>query len=186
MTGVDIDIKLKDHNVDWVLQKGNAFIISQDSIEGFNQIKGQDILSKFRDGNIHQVNVDGDKAETIYWIRDDDGGTIGIDVANSETMVIEMENQSVSIIKSFKNIDETMYPEKDLNESSRYLPGFKWHDEARPRDKDDIFRRVEAEMPQVEVAPTEIQTETSTEEAEETEVQEEQPKRHRPRKENSD
>lgn len=186
LTGVDIDIKLKDHNVDWVLQKGNAFIISQDSIEGFNQIKGQDILSKFRDGNIHQVNVDGDKAETIYWIRDDDGGTIGIDVANSETMVIEMENQSVSIIKSFKNIDETMYPEKDLNESSRYLPGFKWHDEARPRDKDDIFRRVEAEMPQVEVAPTEIQTETSTEEAEETEVQEEQPKRHRPRKENSD
>ena len=40
LTGVDIDIKLKDHNVDWVLQKGNAFIISQDSIEGFNQIKG--------------------------------------------------------------------------------------------------------------------------------------------------
>jgi hypothetical protein len=79
-----------------------------------------------------------------------------------------------------------MYPEDDLIESRRYLQGFKWHDDARPRDKDDIFRRVEAEMPQVEVAPTEIQTETSTEEAEETEVLEEQPKRHRPRKENSD
>ena len=119
LTGVDIDIKLKDHNVDWVLQKGNAFIISQDSIEGFNQIKGQDILSRFRNGNIHRVNVDGNKAETIYWIRDDDGGTIGIDVSNSETMVIEMENQNVSIIKSFKEINETMYPEKDLSESDR-------------------------------------------------------------------
>ncbi len=45
LTGVDIDIKLKDHNVDWVLQKGNAFIISKDSIEGYNQIKGKDITS---------------------------------------------------------------------------------------------------------------------------------------------
>ena len=178
LTGVDIDIKLKDHNVDWVLQKGNAFIISKDSIEGYNQIKGKDITSRFRNGDIHRVNVDGDKAETIYWIRDDDGGAIGIDVSKSETMVIEMEKQSVSIIKSFKDIDETMYPEKDLSESNRYLPGFKWHDEARPKDKDDIFRRVEVEMPKVEETPKETPKEAAAEE----EVQEVQPKRHRERK----
>lgn len=181
LTGIDIDIKLKDQNVDWVLQKGNAFIISKDSIEGYNQIKGNDITSRFRNGNIHRVNVDGDKAETIYWIRDDDGGLIGIDVSNSATMVIEMEKQSVSIIKSFKEINETMYPEKDLSESNRYLPGFKWHDEARPKDKDDIFRRVEVEMPKMEETPKETPKETAAEE----EVQEEQPKKHRTRKENN-
>ena len=183
LSGTDIDIKLKDNKVEWVLQKGNAFIISQDSIEGFNQIKGVDITSRFRNGNIHRVNVDGDQAETIYWIRDDQGGTIGIDVAKSVTMVIEMENQNVSIIKSFKDIDEKMYPEDDLQESSRYLSGFKWHDEARPKDKEDIFRRIEAEMPKVEVKPAETPTETVAEE--EVEVQEEQPKRHRPRKNNN-
>ena len=181
MTGVDIDIKLRDHKVDWVLQKGNAFIISQDSIEGYNQIKGIDITSKFRDGNIHRVNVDGDKAETIYWIRDDDGGLIGIDVSKSVTMVIEMKNNSVERIKGFKDITETMYPEDDLKENSRYLSGFKWHDEARPTDKDDIFRRIEAEMPQTEV----ISTETQNEDPMEVEVQEEQPQKHRPRKENN-
>ena len=183
MTGIDIDIKIKDQAIDWVLQKGNAFIISQDTVEGFNQIKGTDITSRFKDGGIHRVNVDGDKAETIYWIRDDDGGLIGIDVSNSETMVIEMENQSISIIKSFKGISETMYPESDLSESSRYLQGFKWHDEARPRDKDDIFRRIEAEMPQAaaEVMDEETITEISTEI--EIEVQKEQPKRHRAKRE---
>jgi lipopolysaccharide export system protein LptA len=181
LTGIDIDIKLKDQNVDWVLQKGNAFIISKDSIEGYNQIKGKDITSRFRNGNIHRVNVDGDKAETIYWIRDDDGGLIGIDVSNSATMVIEMEKQSVSIIKSFKEINETMYPEKDLSESNRYLSGFKWHDEARPKDKDDIFRRVEVEMPKVDETPKETPKEVAAEE----EVQEEQPKKHRPRKEHN-
>ena len=183
MTGIDIDIKIKDQAIDWVLQKGNAFIISQDTVEGFNQIKGTDITSRFKDGGIHRVNVDGDKAETIYWIRDDDGSLIGIDVSNSETMVIEMENQNISIIKSFKGISETMYPESDLSESSRYLQGFKWHDEARPRDKGDIFRRIEAEMPQAasEVMDEETITEISTEI--EIEVQKERPRRHRAKRE---
>jgi len=178
LTGVDIDIKLRDSNVDWVLQKGNAFIISQDSIEGFNQIKGADIISKFSNGNIHRVNVDGDGAETIYWIRDDDGSLIGIDVSKSKTMVIEMRDNSVDIIKGFNDITETMYPEDDLKENDRYLQGFKWHDEARPKDKDDIFRRIEAEMPKVEVTPLETPAESVAEE----EVHEEQPKRHRERK----
>jgi len=128
--------------------------------------------------------VDGTKAETIYWIRDDDGSLIGIDVSNSETMVIEMENQGISIIKSFKTINETMYPEEDLKESSRYLPGFKWHKEARPVDKDDIFRRVEAEMPKAETV-SESATQQAVAEEEPAAVekeQEEQPKRHRERK----
>jgi hypothetical protein len=133
--------------------------------------------------------VDGDQAETIYWIRDEEGGTIGIDVAKSETMTIEMKNESVSVIKSMKNISETMYPEDDLNESSRYLQGFKWHEEARPRDKDDIFRRIEAEMPQAvpETKPEgepEVKTEEASAEAETQEGQS-QPQRHRPRKDNT-
>ena len=183
MTGTDIDIKVKENSVEWVLQKGNAFIISQDTIEGFNQIKGTDITSHFKEGDIHHVNVDGEKAETIYWIRDDEGGLIGIDVSNSETMVIEMENQNISIIKSFKGISETMYPESDLGESSRYLQGFKWHEKARPTDMKDIFRRIEAEMPQAapEVASEETTTETSAV-AEPEAKEEQQPKRHRERK----
>ena len=183
MTGDLIDIKTNGESIDFVLQKGNGFIVTQDSIEGFNQIKGTDITSFFKNGNIHRVNIDGTAAESLYWIRDDDGGTIGIDVAKSETMVIEMQDNSISKIKSYKGINETMYPENDLNESSRYLQGFKWHDEARPRDKDDIFRRIEAEMPQTapEVAPEETPTETSAV-AEPEAKEEQQPKRHRERK----
>ena len=182
LTGTDIDIKLKDQKVEWVLQKGNAFVISKDTIEGFNQIKGVDITSWFKNGNIHHVDVDGTKAETIYWIRDNDGSLIGIDVSDSETMVIEMEKQSVSVIKSFKDIHEVMYPEEDLKESSRYLSGFKWNEDARPTDKDDIFRHIEAEMP-VAAPEEKPQQEEATAPAE---VQEEQPKKHRPRKEIND
>ena len=179
MTADKIDIKTNGESIDFVLQNGNALIISQDTIEGFNQIKGADITSRFHEGNIHHVDVDGESAETIYWIRDDDGGLVGIDVAKSTTMVIEMKDNKVSRIKGYQDISETMYPESDLKESSRYLQGFKWHADIRPVDKDDIFRRVETEMPQEE--PMVTQTETPTETPEETEVQEEQPKKHRAR-----
>ena len=178
MTGDLIDIKTNGESIDFVLQKGNGFIVTQDSIEGFNQIKGTDITSFFKNGNIHRVNIDGTAAESLYWIRDDDGGTIGIDVAKSETMVIEMQDNSISKIKSYKGINETMYPENDLNESSRYLQGFKWYDEMRPTDKDDIFRRVEIEMPAA--APV---VETPQQEEKQPAVEEkEQPKRHREKK----
>ena len=176
LSGTDIDIKTNGKSIDWVLQRGNAFIIAQDTIEGFNQIKGQDITSRFRDGNIHRVNVDGDAAETLYWIRDDDGALIGIDISKSATMVIEMDGNSISVIKGYKEITETMYPESDLNESARKLQGFQWHDEARPRNKDDIFRRIEAEMPQAQPAQLETPSET------EAETPKEQPKRHREKK----
>ena len=183
LTGTDIDIRLKDKTIDWVLQKGNAFVISEDSIEGYNQIKGTDITSWFKKGNIHRVNVDGTKAETIYWIRDDDGSLIGIDVSDSETMVIEMENQSINLIKGYKNINETMYPEEDLKESSRYLSGFKWYDEVRPKDKDDIFRSAEAVMPAATSAETPVQeAKEETKEDEQVEEPKEEPKRHRARK----
>lgn len=178
LSGTDIDIKTNGKGIDWVLQRGNAFIIAKDSIEGFNQIKGQDILSKFEDGDIHRVNVEGGSAETLYWIRDDEEGLIGIDVSKSATMVIEMRNSSISNIKGYKEISETMYPESDLKESSRYLQGFQWHDEARPKDRDDIFRRIEVEMPQVQSATTPTQAEASTE----TDAQKEHPKRHREKK----
>ena len=175
MTGDKIDIRIKDKTVDFVMQTGNSFIISKDSIEGFNQIKGTDIISRFRDGDIHRVEVEGGQSETLYWIREDDGALIGIDVSKSETLVIEMDEGSISVIKGFRSIEETMYPEDDLGESARYLSGFKWHEEVRPANRHDIFRRVEAEMPS---APTEAAQPEENEPAEQ-----EQPKRHRARRE---
>ncbi len=176
LSGTAIDIKLKDKSIEWVLQKGNAFIVSQDSIEGFNQIKGTDITSRFKGGNIQRVNVEGGGAETLYWIRDDDGALIGIDVSKSATMTIEMDGNSISLIKGYNDIGETMYPEDDLMGNARKLQGFQWHADVRPKDKDDIFRRVEAEMPKAETASETPQPTESLEENPKT--QEEKP-RHR-------
>ena len=119
--------------------------------------------------------MDGDGAETLYWIRDDEGGLIGIDISKSKTMVIEMKNNSVSRIKGYKDIAETLYPENDLKESSRYLQGFLWHDDLRPTSKSDIFRRVKSETPQAD-------PEIPQQEGERPAAEVTSPKRHRNKK----
>jgi lipopolysaccharide export system protein LptA len=141
ITGDRIDIKTAHHAIDSLFQKGNAFIISKDSIEGYNQINGNEMVSKFKDSSIDHVNVT-ESSKVISWLREDDGSLIGINKSSSKNMKILMDDQSISLIKYYQDIDETLYPEKDLKEKDRYLDGFIWREEERPKDKEGIFLRV--------------------------------------------
>lgn len=138
MTGDSIDIKILNKSIDKVLQQGHAFIISPDSIEGYNQFKGAIMVSRFNNESLHKVEVNGD-AKTISWLREDDHSLIGINVASAQNMEMLMKDNSIDLVKYFKSIDETLYPEKDLKENDRYLEGFEWRDEERPKDWKDIF-----------------------------------------------
>lgn len=141
MSSDSINILVANHKIDTVWQYSNAFIISRDTIKGFNQIKGTDMVSLFDDGVLSNVKVT-ENAQTIYWLREDDGSLIGINTSKSKSMNIFMKKheQGVSHIKYYGEIDETLYPEKDIAESARYLAGFKWWDEIRPKSIMDIFK----------------------------------------------
>lgn len=141
MNSDSINILISNHKIDTVWQYSNAFIISRDTIQGFNQIKGTDMISLFNDGTLSNVKVI-DEAQTIYWLREDDGSLMGINTSKSKSMNIFMkkEGQGVSHIKYYGGIDETLFPEKDISEKDRYLAGFRWWNEIRPKSILDIFR----------------------------------------------
>ncbi len=141
MSSDSINILIANQKIDTVWQYSNAFIISRDTIKGYNQIKGVDMVSIFDDGNLSNVKVT-DEAQTIYWLREEDGSLIGVNSSKSKTMNIFMkkDGHGVSYIKYYGGIDETLYPEKDIKENDRYLAGFKWSDELRPKSVADIFR----------------------------------------------
>ena len=140
MTGDRIDIRIAHHAIDSLFQRGDAFIISKDTIEGFNQINGADMISKFIEGGIDHVNVKGD-AKVISWLREDDASLIGINKSSAKRMRILMKDKSISLIKFFESINETLYPEEEIKESDRYLNGFIWREEERPKEWKDIFIR---------------------------------------------
>ena len=146
MTGTMIDIKTANHKIDSLFQKGQAFSISKDSIEGFNQISGNEMVSCFKDGNIHHVNVIN-SSKVLTWLREDDGSLIGINISSSKNMVILMKDKSISRIKYFEEIDETLFPEQDLKEKDRYLEGFQWFEDLRPTSREDIVHYRSVPLP---------------------------------------
>lgn len=146
MTATTIDIKTANHTIDSLFQKGQAFIISQDTIEGYNQIYGTEMVSCFKEGELHHVNVTN-SSKALSWLREDDGSLIGINITASKDMVIFIKDQTISRIKYYSEIDETLYPEDKIKESERYLDGFLWLEDLRPKNPQDIFPPRPAPLP---------------------------------------
>lgn len=138
LTSDSIHMAVVNNVIDSLVMYNSSFIISKDSIEGFNQIKGKDMIGYFKNGELNRVVVNGN-AETIYWVREEDASLIGINLAVASTMTIFLEDNQIIGITYRQQPSEVMYPKSELSESERKLRGFVWHEDWRPRKKEDIF-----------------------------------------------
>lgn len=135
LSGDLINIKVKGQAIENLVMYPNAFVIQQDSIKGFNQVKGKEITIYFKNKDIDNMYNKGN-AETIYWLRDDDGSLIGINISQSDEMDIKIKDREMSKIKHYNNIKEILYPEKQLKDDMEYLKGFLWQEDKKPERKE--------------------------------------------------
>lgn len=117
----------------------NTFIVSKDTIgTGYNQVKGQNLYGKFKEGKLHDVDV-VKNTEVIYYMRNDDQELIGINKNKSSKINLILENNEVETITFFQQVDGDIFPEKELPENARILRGLVWRGDERIKSKDDIF-----------------------------------------------
>lgn len=138
LTADSILMYVTQNRIDSMALYEMAFIISRDKLGTFDQIKGKQMRGYFRDNELYRINVMGN-AETIYFVREDNGAMIGINKLMSSNMAIYIEDRKVKKIYYYTQPDGRMHPEKDLSEEQRILQGFDWLDKERPATKDDIF-----------------------------------------------
>ena len=131
MSGDSINVKVRSKAIENLLMYPNAFVIQEDTISGFNQVKGKKITAYFKGNEIKNMFNEGN-AETVYWLRDDDGSLIGINFSQSAEMDIRIRNRQISNIKYFKNIKETLYPLEQVKDNMEYLDGFLWQEDEKP------------------------------------------------------
>ena len=131
LSGDDINIKTRGQSIENLMMQPNAFVIQQDSIKGFNQVKGKKITTYFKGNDIDNMYNEGN-AETVYWLRDDDGSLIGVNFSQSSEMDIKIKNRQISNIRFYQNIKETLYPEEQLKDNLEYLKGFLWLEDEKP------------------------------------------------------
>jgi lipopolysaccharide export system protein LptA len=129
----------KTEKLDSLKVLNNTFIVSKDTLgTGFNQVKGQDLYGKFKDGKLHDVDIIKN-TEVIYYMRNDDKELIGINKNKSSKINIIFDKNAIETITFFKEVDGDIFPEKDLPENGRKLKGLVWRGDERIKSKDDIF-----------------------------------------------
>src|SRR5690606_6744366 len=90
----------------------NAFMLQKDSIGGYNQVKGVELIGLFKENDLYQADVIKN-TETIYYTRNDEGELIGINKTLSSSITILFEEREVTDVYYYTNVDGTLYPEED-------------------------------------------------------------------------
>jgi lipopolysaccharide export system protein LptA len=143
LTADSIWIHVSDNHIDSMVLFNLAFIISRDSIETYNQIKGRQMRAYFRENQLYSIKVLGN-AETIYYVREEDYDLIGINKSVSSNMMIMLEDRKPKKIYYLSKPEATLYPVKDLKKEEQFLRDFKWITGQRPANKNEIFTWEEA------------------------------------------
>ncbi len=116
----------------------NAFLAQRDSI-GYNQVKGERLIGLFTNNELDTVNIIKN-TEVIYFFRNDDGELVGIDNTLSSSIQLYLEEQKIVGMKFINKVPGKVYPETELPENARILPGFNWRGEERLLRKSDLFK----------------------------------------------
>lgn len=138
LTGDSIHVRISKGNIDKMYLYNSAFLISKDS-SGYNQVKGRNMVGTFIENELVLLNVLGN-SETIYWVREEDGTLTGINKASASNMDLSFKNRKARKITYLEKPTGGLYPQNDFSPAELILRDFIWYDEARPKDRYDIFR----------------------------------------------
>lgn len=130
----------KTEQLDSLKVLNNSFIIQKDSLSlnGYNQIKGQNLYGKFVDQKLKEIDVIKN-AESIYYIYNDKNEFVGIRKSVCSRINAEMIENKIETMTGFNNAESNIYPEEEFPENARKLRGFVWRGDERILTKEAIF-----------------------------------------------
>ncbi len=139
--------QLKDKQIDRLFLKKNCFMIIQDTLGNYNQIKGREVVAIFQNSHITHVYVDGN-AQSLYFAikqekeHNDTYRTVGMNKSDCGNMVIYFdEKNQPEIIHCINQPDSKFIPPHELSEPDKRLPKFKIREQERPQKADAYERK---------------------------------------------
>lgn len=135
-----IEMQLNDSTIKRAILPDQAFATQR--IEGphFQQLSGKEMVADFIDGQIHRLDVNGN-VEIIMYPEENDSTINKIVNAESSFMTVIFKGQATDSIRMWPETTGTVTPLFLARKSLYYLPKFKWFEDLRPLNKDDIFSK---------------------------------------------
>lgn len=133
-------MQMKNKTIDRMYMYQNAFIISEDTLQNLNQIKGRDMTAFFAEGNIRRVDVNGN-GETIYFALEGDSVLTGMNKTVCSDIIIKFKEKKLQTISYLTNPEASFIPPHELKEPDKRLKGFKWRIDEKPTKQQVLAKR---------------------------------------------
>lgn len=131
MTADTISMLIKNNTISRVYLTRNAFVISQDTLLHYNQIKGRNMTAEITDGAINRVYVEGN-GESLYFALDERNAFTGMNKIICSNIMIRFKGGQVDNFTFYVQPDASFIPPHELTPDVQKLKGFMWNQDARP------------------------------------------------------
>ncbi len=147
MTADSIRILLRHKKIDRIYMVSNSFVVSQDTLRNFNQIKGRKMTALFDGKTIHHVVVEGN-GESIYYALEEkktvsvdsvitkSNETMGLNKIICSNMKINFKVGKVKNISFYVKPEASFIPPQEWTDGDKRLRGFSWRAAERPQKAD--------------------------------------------------
>lgn len=148
MTADSIRILLRNKTIDRIYMVANSFVISKDTLENFNQIKGRKMTAFMKNKFMDHVIVEGNGESVYFALQDtktksDSVATkgsmmMGMNHILCSNMRINFKEGKVNNISFYIKPDATFTPPQELKPENKKMRGFVWRGKDRPLKKDVV------------------------------------------------
>jgi lipopolysaccharide export system protein LptA len=138
MTADTISIQMANGRIDKVYMDINAFIISEDTIGNFNQVKGRHVTAEFDSAFIRKVIIDGNGESIYFALKEEDLSVVGMNRVICSNMILDFTNEELEFIRFYVQPDSKFIPPQELMDPEKRLRGFLWRESEKP-DRETVL-----------------------------------------------
>ena len=133
-----INMFLANGTINKMFLREKPIIISKEDSLYYNQITGKKMTVFFKENQLQKINVIGN-SQTIFLAQNNKKENIGINTSESSDITIFFKNHELDGLLFLTKPEAIMHPMDKIEEKDRFLKGFIWRVDEKPKSKEDIF-----------------------------------------------
>ena len=144
LTADSVSMLIENNTISKMYLIDDAFVISQDTIKNFNQIKGREMTADFAGRNISKVIVEGNGESLFFALDDEDQSFMGMNKIICSNITIRFRDGNVNNLSFYVKPEASFIPPHELKKEDKTLKGFEWRADDKPTRADVVKTRIEA------------------------------------------
>jgi len=147
LTADSVSMLIENNTISKMFLDYNAFVISEDTLRNFNQIKGREMTAEFAGQNIDRVIVQGNGESLFFALDEEDNAFMGMNKIICSNITIRFRDGQVNNLSFYVKPEASFIPPHELKKEDRQLRGFKWRAKEKPTRNQVVRSKIQPPDP---------------------------------------